>query len=73
MQYYLWHDDETGRLLARGLLDAPDRGVRVRMLIDDIHLAGRETGWAALDRHRNISIRIFNPFRVRVAESEAAD
>ena len=65
VQYYLWHDDETGRLLARGLLDAADRGVRVRMLIDDIHLAGRETGWAALDRHRNISIRIFNPFRVR--------
>jgi len=65
VQYYLWHDDETGRLLARGLLEAADRGVRVRMLIDDIHLAGRETGWAALDRHRNISIRIFNPFRVR--------
>ena len=65
VQYYLWHDDETGRLLARGLLDAADRGVSVRMLIDDIHLAGRETGWAALDRHRNISIRIFNPFRVR--------
>lgn len=65
VQYYLWHDDETGRLLARGMLEAADRGVRVRMLIDDIHLAGRETGWAALDRHRNISIRIFNPFRVR--------
>lgn len=65
VQYYLWHDDETGRLLARGLLDAADRGVQVRMLIDDIHLAGRETGWAALDRHRHISIRIFNPFRVR--------
>jgi putative cardiolipin synthase len=65
VQYYLWHDDETGKLLARGLLDAADRGVRVRMLIDDIHLAGRETGWAALDRHRNFSIRIFNPFRVR--------
>lgn len=65
VQYYLWHDDETGRFLARALLDAADRGVRVRMLIDDIHLAGRETGWAALDRHRNISIRIFNPFRVR--------
>jgi len=65
VQYYLWHDDETGRLLARALLDAADRGVRVRMLIDDIHLSGRETGWAALDRHRNISIRIFNPFRVR--------
>ncbi|MEQ1579363.1 MAG: phospholipase D family protein [Steroidobacteraceae bacterium] len=65
VQYYLWHDDETGRLLARGLLDAADRGVRIRMLIDDIHLAGRETGWVVLDRHRNISIRIFNPFRVR--------
>jgi putative cardiolipin synthase len=65
VQYYLWHDDATGWLLARALLEAADRGVRVRMLIDDIHLAGRETGWAALDRHRNIDIRIFNPFRVR--------
>jgi putative cardiolipin synthase len=66
VQYYLWHDDATGRLLARCMLDAADRGVRVRMLIDDIHLAGRDTGLATLDSHRNIEVRIFNPFRARI-------
>ncbi len=65
MQYYLWHDDATGRMLARAVLAAADRGVRVRMLIDDIHLTGRDTGLATLDSHPNIEIRIFNPFRVR--------
>lgn len=66
MQYYLWHDDATGRLLARAVLAAADRGVRVRMLIDDIHLTGRDTGLATLDSHPNIAIRVFNPFRVRI-------
>lgn len=66
MQYYLWHDDATGRLAARAVLAAADRGVRVRLLIDDIHLAGRDTGLATLDAHPNISIRVFNPFRVRI-------
>lgn len=65
MQYYLWHDDATGRMLARAVLAAADRGVRVRMLIDDIHLTGRDTGLATLDSHPHIQIRIFNPFRVR--------
>jgi putative cardiolipin synthase len=62
VQYYLYHDDLVGRLLTWQLLQAADRGVRVRLLVDDMDLAGRDPGVAALDRHPNVEVRIFNPF-----------
>jgi putative cardiolipin synthase len=62
VQYYLYHDDLTGRLLTGQLLKAADRGVRVRLLVDDMGLGGRDLGVAILDRHPNIEVRIFNPF-----------
>jgi cardiolipin synthase C len=62
VQYYLYHDDLVGRLLTDQLLKAADRGVRVRMLVDDMDLGGRDANIAALDSHPNIEIRIFNPF-----------
>jgi putative cardiolipin synthase len=62
MQYYLYHDDLVGRLFADQLLKAADRGVRVRMLVDDMDLAGRDLGAVVLDSHPNIQVRIFNPF-----------
>jgi len=65
LQYYLWDDDATGRILAERLIRAADRGVRVRVLVDDIGLAGRDAGIAALDAHPNIEVRIFNPFARR--------
>jgi putative cardiolipin synthase len=61
-QYYLLHHDLTGRLFVDELLKAADRGVRVRLLVDDMDLAGRDMGAAALDTHPNIELRIFNPF-----------
>lgn len=61
-QYYLLHDDLTGRLFIDELLKAADRGVRVRLLVDDMDLSGRDVGAAALDAHPNIEVRIFNPF-----------
>ncbi len=67
LQYYIWEQDETGRILAERLVRAADRGVRVRMLVDDINLSGRDAQIAALDAHPNIEIRIFNPFANRGA------
>lgn len=60
LQYYLWHGDVTGRLMAREALLAADRGVRVRILIDDLYGIGRERDIAALSGHPRISLRWFN-------------
>jgi cardiolipin synthase C len=64
-QYYLWSGDESGRLLALHLIDAADRGVRVRLLVDDVFTINMDTSIAALDSHPNIEIRIFNPWQGR--------
>ncbi len=62
VQYYLYHDDLVGRLFTDLLLKAADRGVRVRLLVDDMDLEGRDLGVAAADSHPNMEVRIFNPF-----------
>ncbi|MGV6804695.1 MAG: phospholipase D family protein [Ruegeria sp.] len=61
-QYYLLHNDPTGHLFAASLLRAADRGVRVRLLLDDMDTSGYDAMTAALDFHENIEIRLFNPF-----------
>jgi putative cardiolipin synthase len=61
-QYYLFHSDLVGLLLIDQLLKAADRGVRVRLLVDDMDLAGRDLGAAIADSHPNMEVRIFNPF-----------
>jgi putative cardiolipin synthase len=65
LQYYIWEADTTGRILALRLIEAADRGVRVRILLDDHTLEGRDSPIAAMDAHPNIEIRIFNPFAHR--------
>jgi putative cardiolipin synthase len=60
-QYYIWNSDTSGRYLACRLLAAAERGVRVRLVLDDMNVSGRDAVIAALDRHRNVEIRIFNP------------
>ena len=65
LQYYVWDADETGRLLALHTLRVADKGVKVRVLLDDIGLEGRDKMVAAMDAHPNIEIRIFNPFSNR--------
>jgi len=62
VQYYLIKSDLVGNTFIHGLLRAADRGVRVRLLLDDIMTAGYDAGMAALDAHPNIEIRVFNPF-----------
>ena len=62
-QYYLFHDDLVGGLLIKTLLQAADRGVRVRLLLDDMALnSDKDAGVAALDAHPGIQVRVFNPF-----------
>lgn len=67
LMYYYWKPDLTGRLLAHEIVQAADRGVRVRLLIDDINTRGRDRAYLALDTHPNISVRLFNPSRARDA------
>jgi putative cardiolipin synthase len=66
MQYYIWEGDSSSRILGERILGAADRGVRVRILLDDFYLGGsRDFTVAAFDRHPNIEVRIFNPMAIR--------
>ncbi|GAA4124301.1 phospholipase D family protein [Aminobacter aganoensis] len=64
-QYYIWHDDTSGRLLLRALYEASKRGVRVRLLLDDNGVPGLDRTMATLDAQPNFDIRLFNPSTVR--------
>ena len=64
-QYYIWEEDDTGFILAERILRAADRGVRVRLLVDDIYVAARDRAIAALCQHPYFDIKIFNPGQVR--------
>jgi putative cardiolipin synthase len=64
-QYFIWKNDAVGSLLLGRVLQAADRGVRVRLLIDDSFLAGEDEIMLAADAHPNVEMRIFNPFQVR--------
>jgi cardiolipin synthase C len=64
-QYYMWRGDLTGRLLLRDLLAAADRGVRVRLLLDDNTTAGTDDMLLAANGHANVEVRLFNPFMLR--------
>jgi putative cardiolipin synthase len=65
VQTYIWHGDLTGAYLAQRLLEAADRGVKVRLLVDDMDARAKNAGFAALAEHSNIVVRMFNPFASR--------
>ncbi|WP_127564652.1 phospholipase D family protein [Stenotrophomonas indicatrix] len=65
LQYYIWHDDLIGHLMAKALYDAAERGVRVRILLDDMNAKDKDALMMALDAHPNIELRLYNPFRNR--------
>jgi putative cardiolipin synthase len=65
VQTYIWHDDLTGGFLAVQLLEAADRGVKVRLLVDDMDARSKNYAFAALEAHPNIDVRMFNPFESR--------
>jgi putative cardiolipin synthase len=64
-QYYIWRRDLTGYLLLDALRRAADRGVRVRLLLDDNGISGLDRELAALEAHPNIEVRLYNPFNLR--------
>lgn len=65
VQYYIWHKDLTGTLLFDALREAAERGVRVRLLLDDNNTGGLDATLAALGSHSNIEVRLFNPMAAR--------
>lgn len=65
VQTYIWHADLTGLYLAGELLRAADRGIRVRILMDDMDARAKNAGFAALAAHPDIDVRMFNPFASR--------
>lgn len=65
LQYYIFHSDDTGLFLIDRLVTAADRGVSVRILVDDMYAHGIEKGLAMFDAHPNIELRLFNPWKYR--------
>ena len=65
LMYYLWHDDHTGRLLLQEVFRAAERGVRVRMLLDDVNPRKSDSAYLELSSHPNIELKLFNPSGVR--------
>ncbi|MDD5249553.1 MAG: phospholipase D family protein [Rhodocyclaceae bacterium] len=65
LQYFIFRGDETGRLLTEAVLHAADRGVRVRILVDDGETVGGDEQIRTLEAHASVEVRIFNPFAYR--------
>ncbi|WP_323630092.1 phospholipase D-like domain-containing protein, partial [Escherichia coli] len=62
LQYFIIESDNSVRELMRHVLAAAERGVRVRMLVDDLHSDGRDLAFLKFSSHKNIDVRLFNPF-----------
>jgi len=65
LQYYIWDNDKIGALALYKIIEAADRGVKVRLLIDDNNAGKMEGVYLALDQHPNIEVKLFNPYRFR--------
>src|SRR5205085_1809203 len=68
-QYYIWHGDQVGYLLFEALWRAAERGVRIRLLLDDLNTKGLDPTLAVLDAHPNIEVRLYNPLVGRDARA----
>ena len=81
LQYYVWWGDESGNLLMKRVVEAADRGVKVRIILDDLstiledetHPKLRDAATALLDAHPNIEIRLFNAWRSRPLAGRAIE
>jgi cardiolipin synthase C len=62
IQYYIIHEDDSSRTLLHHVRLAADRGVRVRVLVDDLNTAGEDRRFMHLSSHANVEVRLFNPF-----------
>jgi len=61
LMYYIWHTDITGWLLLDDILAAADRGVRVRLLLDDVNVQGFDPAFLGISQHPLVEVRLFNP------------
>jgi putative cardiolipin synthase len=81
LQYYVWWGDEVGDLLLARVIAAADRGVKVRLILDDLstiledetHPRLRDASTALVDAHPNIEIRLFNAWRSRPLAGRAVE
>ena len=62
VQTFIWHSDATGTLLFEEMMSAAERGVRVRLLLDDLNTVGSDPTLALLASHQNVELRLYNPF-----------
>ncbi len=62
IQYYIIHQDDSTRAFLHHVRLAADRGVRVRVLVDDLNTAGEDRRFMHLSSHANVEVRVFNPF-----------
>lgn len=65
VQYFLFEDGDTGKLITTAMREAADRGVRIRLLVDDADFATRGDLIVELDQHPNVEVRLFNPLSYR--------
>ncbi|WP_287908258.1 phospholipase D family protein [Acinetobacter sp.] len=65
LQYYIWDNDKIGAMALHSIIQAADRGVKVRLLIDDNNAKHMEGIYLALDQHANIEVKLYNPYRFR--------
>ena len=65
VQYFIWNKDLVGKVLLERLLRAADRGVRVRLLLDDLGTMPSDAVLLAIDSHPNVEVRMFNPATLR--------
>ena len=65
LQYYIWDNDKIGALALYKIIQAADRGVKVRLLMDDNNSKSMEAIYLALDQHVNIDVKLFNPYKFR--------
>src|SRR5437764_10577654 len=65
VQYFIWNKDLVGKVLLERLLRAADRGVRVRLLLDDLGTVPSDAVLLGIDSHPNIEVRMFNPATLR--------
>ena len=65
LQYYIWDNDKIGAIALHAIIQAADRGVKVRMLIDDNNASKMEGVYLALAQHRNIDVKLYNPYGFR--------
>ena len=69
-QYYIWNSDIIGKSLMRRLVQSADRGVRVRLILDDFCVSERSDKLLVINSHPNIEVRVYNPFVKRSGASK---